>query len=397
MNCEEVQEYLSDLLDKSLGVERAEEIEAHLTSCSLCREEMARLAECRRLVSSLPEVEPPVGFANRVMTEVLEAAREPSFLERLFLPFKIKIPLQAAAVVLIAVLAAYIYQKEPVPRESAVTFPPESSSEKQKETANLAPSVTHPPSAASKTKEVAEETKPQVDTFKDSAAGREAQPLPRPGEQDKGIAGSLQENRLAKSEPASPRLEQSSASVESQAKGVSEPALQPETEIASKDAVASGKSLSSPEKREGSAASSLDSLRSRTVAGLALPADHELAVRPNEPGRNDKNRGDRLASRRAQAERHRSLTQEEAKNLEQAREQAIQTGQSQIVQVTVARNQYELFKKELADLGTIEMESSMSQLKNDAVSQSSDRIRIKVTILPPLASQTPAPSQPSSR
>ena len=104
-----------------------------------------------------------------------------------------------------------------------------------------------------------------------------------------------------------------------------------------------------------------------------------------------------MASGRAQAERQRALTQEEANNLEQARGRAIQTGQSQIVQIIIARNQYELLKEELTVLGTLEMESSTSEQKDRAIGKSSDRLRIKVTILPPIASQNPAPSQPSSR
>ncbi|HXV80805.1 MAG TPA: DUF2275 domain-containing protein [Candidatus Binatia bacterium] len=392
MNCKEAQEYLSDLLDRSLSVERAQEIEDHLNSCSPCSEEMARLAECQRLVSSLPEVEPPIDFTNRVMAGVHEAANPPSLWERLLLPLRIHIPLQATALVLVAVLAAYIYQKEePVQREPGVTFEPESSLRKQENPADLAPSVTQVPSSDAKTKEVAEETRPRGEEFRDSAPGRGRQSLSRPAEQDKGIAGSFQENRFAKSEPASPRLEQSSPSVEAQPKGAVEPALQPEKENASKDAVPLGKSLS-PEKRQRSAASSLDSLGSSTIAGASLPADHELAVRLSEPGRNAIE--DRVASG---AERHRSFTQEEAESLAQARGRAIRTGQPQIVQVTIARGQYELFKKELADVGTIEMESSTTELKNDPISKSSDRVRIKVTVLPPLAAPTPVPSQPSSR
>ena len=60
---------------------------------------------------------------------------------------------------------------------------------------------------------------------------------------------------------------------------------------------------------------------------------------------------------RAEAERRSLTSQEEAKNLDQARQQTIQTGQSQIVWVTIARNQYERFKKELADMGSIEVET----------------------------------------
>ena len=175
MNCEEVQKYLSDFLDKNLDVEHGAAIRDHLAICSLCSEEMASLAECQRLVSGLPVVEPPVGFTNRVMAEVRETANPPRLWERLFLPLRIKIPLQATAVVLIAVLAAYIYQKEPLQRESVVAVQPESSSKKQEETHNLAPSVAQAPTAPSKTKQVVEETKARVQEFKDSAQLKELQ------------------------------------------------------------------------------------------------------------------------------------------------------------------------------------------------------------------------------
>jgi len=420
MNCEEVQKYLSNLLDKSLDIEHAQEIEDHLTACSLCSEEMARLAECQRLVSGLPAVEPPVGFTTRVMAEVREAANPTSLWERLFLPLRIKIPLQATAVVLIAVLAAYIYQKEPLQRESGVTFQPESSFREQNETDRLAPSVAQAPTADSKTKQVAEETKARVQEFKDSAQLKEPQSTPKAEEQNKGTAGSqhdapatshaqnqvrspatlsptpLQEKSSAATEATSLRPEQSSPSGGVQAKGALAPVPQPEKENVSKDGAAAGKSLLSPEARERSAASSLDALRSGTVVGVALPAEHELAIRLREPVRDDKATGDRLASG-AQAERRSLTSQEEAKNLDQARERTIQTGQSQTVWVTIARNQYELFKKELADIGNIEAEFSTPVHKNDVVAKSSDQLRIKITILPPLASGNPVPSQPSSR
>jgi hypothetical protein len=420
MNCEDVQKYLSDLLDKSLDVERVQEIGYHLAACSLCSEEMASLTECQRLVSGLPAVEPPVGFTNRVMAEVREAANPTSLWERLFLPLRIKIPLQATAVVLIAVLAAYIYQKEPLQRKSLVPVQPESSFREQNETDRLAPSVAQGPTASSKTKQVAEEIKPRVQEFKDSAKLKEPQSTPKAEEQNKGIAGSqpadpatsraqnqvrspatlsptpLQEKSSAAIEAASPRPEQSSPSGGVQAKGALAPVPQTEKENVSKGAAAAGKSLLSPEAREGSAASSLDALRSGTVVGMALPAEHELAIRLREPVRDDKATGDRLASG-AQAERRSLTSQDEAKNLDQARERAIQTGQSQTVWVTIARNQYEPFKKELADLGNIEAESFTPDPKNDAIAKSSNRLRIKVKILPPLASGNPVPSQPSSR
>jgi hypothetical protein len=402
MNCEEVQKYLSDLLDKSLDVERVQGIEDHLTTCSLCGGEMASLAECQRLVSGLPAVEPPLGFTNRVMAEVREAANPPSLWERLFLPLRIKIPLQATAVVLIAVLAAYIYQKEPREQESGVTFQPESSFRIQEETHNLAPSSSQGPTSFSKTKQVAKETKARIQEFKDSVQLKEPQSTPKAEEQNKGIAASQPDapataraqNQVRSPATLSPTPLQEKSSTATEA--TSPRPEQPEKENVSKDAAAGGKSLLSPEAREKSAASSLDALRSGTVVDVALPAQHELAIRLREPVRDDKATGDRLASG-AQAERRSLTSQEEAINLDQARERAIQTGQSQTVWITIARDQYEPFKKELADLGNIEAESFPPDPKNDAIAKSSNRVRIKVTILPPLASGNPVPSQPSGR
>ena len=398
MNCAEVQKYLSDFLDKSLDNERARAIEDHLAACSRCSEEMASLAECQRLVSSLPAVELPLGFTNRVMARVREAANPPSLWERLFLPLQIKIPLQATAVVLIAVLAAYIYQKEPLQRESVVAVQPESSFREQNETDRLASSVA--PAPNSKTKEVAEETKPRVQELRPKPEEQDNAPgTARPQDQVRSPATlspvPLQEKSSAASEAASPRREQSSSSREAQSKEALTPP--PEKQILSKDTVSAAKSSFSPEARERSAASSLDTLRSGTVVGVAVPADHELAIRLKEPVRDDKAMGDRLASGGAQAVRRSLTSQEEVKNLDQARQRAIQTGQSQTAWVTIARNQYELFKKELADLGNIEVESSTPDRNNDAIAKSSDQLRIKVTILPPLPSGNPVPSQPSSR
>jgi hypothetical protein len=396
MNCEEVQKYLSDFLDESLEVERSQKVSDHLGACSLCSEETASLAECQRFVSGLPAVEPPVGFTTRVMAQVREAARKPNLWERLFSSLRINIPLQATAVVLIAVLAAYIYQKQPGQRESGVTLPPESSFEDQEETDKLAPSTKRAPSIASKTKEAGDETKARIQEFKDSAQLKKPQPPSKPEEQHQPANSSpapLQEKPPAASEAASHRLEQSSPSGEARPKASPPPVPQSGKESASKDAAFARKSSALVER---SARPSLNPLSSGTVIGVTLPADHELAIRLRELVRDDKNTEDRLAWGRAQAERRLSTLQEEAKNLEQAREQVIRTGQSQTVWVNIARNQYERFKKELAELGNIEVESSRPDSQNDPVSKSSDRLRIKVTILPPPSSGNPVPSAAST-
>jgi hypothetical protein len=411
MNCEEVQKYLSDFLDEGLDIEHSREVSDHLANCPLCSEEMASLAECQRLVAGLPIVEPPVGFTTRVMADVHEAANTPTLWERLFQPLRTKIPLQTTAAVLIAVLAAYIYQMVPLQHES---FQRESSFGRQEETDKPAPIDTPARTAPAKTRQIDEKTKTRVPEFKDSAQLKKPQSLSIPEEQHQptesnhlvapGAAPSqeqirspaalspvpLREKSPVTIDPASPRLEQFSFSGDAAMKESPSSGTSSEKDGATKNAPSARKSP-----LEKKAASSLDSLSSGTMMGVTLPADHELAVRLKEPVRDDKNTGDRLASGRIQAEQRSMALQEEARNLEQARAQAVQTGQSRTVWITIARNQYDLFKKELADLGNIEVESSTPNLKNNAIAKSSDRLRIKVTILPPPSSGNP--SQPSTR
>src|SRR5262245_65193322 len=105
---------------------------------------------------------------------------------------------------------------------------------------------------------------------------------------------------------------------------------------------------------------------------MADPSDHELTIRLKEPLLHDK-------PGEAQAERRSSISAEESKILDQARERAVQSGRPQRVVVATPRGQYELFKKELADLGNIEIETP--ERKNEAGAKYSDQLRIKVTIV----------------
>jgi hypothetical protein len=112
MKCEEVQSQFSDYVEKTAEGPRAKGIENHLTGCPICSEEFSGLLQCRQLIASLPVLEPPLGFTTRVMANVAEAANKTSFWKRLFVPLKIKVPLEATAVMLLGILSFYVYQKE---------------------------------------------------------------------------------------------------------------------------------------------------------------------------------------------------------------------------------------------------------------------------------------------
>jgi hypothetical protein len=113
MNCAQVQQQLSEYLDKSLDPALRKTVESHLAACSPCRAEADLLAECIRRIAALSEVEPPIGFAQRVIAHVKEMDTKPSFWEGLLFPFKFNLPMQATALVVVGIIAIYIFDPEP--------------------------------------------------------------------------------------------------------------------------------------------------------------------------------------------------------------------------------------------------------------------------------------------
>jgi hypothetical protein len=121
MTCKEMEIRLAGLIDDALPEEEKNRAEAHLRSCEACRKALADLRAADSLVKGLEEVEPPPWLKTRVMARVREGARgKESILRRLFYPLHVKVPIQAAATVLIAVVAWNVYRAgEPEFRQAA--------------------------------------------------------------------------------------------------------------------------------------------------------------------------------------------------------------------------------------------------------------------------------------
>lgn len=111
MNCQEAQLQLSAYLEKSLDSVRMKSIENHLLSCLVCRAESHALADCIKQIADLPLLDPPEGFAGRIMARAREIEIEPVFWRRLTGAFRNTLPIQAAAVILVSVLAVLLYEK----------------------------------------------------------------------------------------------------------------------------------------------------------------------------------------------------------------------------------------------------------------------------------------------
>jgi anti-sigma factor RsiW len=127
MTCHDAREQLSALLDDPFAASEREAVEAHLATCSECRRELARLRGTVTLLGRLPPVHAPAGFVDRVMAESFRSSWRHRLLQALFRPLRVKLPLEAAALVLVGVSALYVYQHTPEILQLAPQAPGESS------------------------------------------------------------------------------------------------------------------------------------------------------------------------------------------------------------------------------------------------------------------------------
>lgn len=72
MQCDRAQEFFSDYLERVLDRPMTAALEAHLAGCARCREGLAGLRETCLALEAVPEVEPPVDGAWRVMLQLRE-------------------------------------------------------------------------------------------------------------------------------------------------------------------------------------------------------------------------------------------------------------------------------------------------------------------------------------
>jgi hypothetical protein len=111
MECKDIQKRLSAYIEKAVSPQQKAVIDKHLKGCRKCRQALADLKKTIKYVQKLEEVEPPAWLVQKVMARVrAEAEEKPGIVKRLFYPIHIKLPLEAIAVIFIAVGTLYIFK-----------------------------------------------------------------------------------------------------------------------------------------------------------------------------------------------------------------------------------------------------------------------------------------------
>ena len=102
---------LSDFLDNAVSATEKTEIESHLKSCTICSDALEELRKTVEQVRQIEEVEPPTWMTQKIMAKVrVEAEVKKSWYQQFFFPLAVKLPIQAVAVLFLAITAYYVYQ-----------------------------------------------------------------------------------------------------------------------------------------------------------------------------------------------------------------------------------------------------------------------------------------------
>lgn len=120
MECERIQDLLSDFLDGSLADNGRAEVSAHLRECRGCAAAAEGLENTLRLLRNLPPEKAPPELLDRIRRETAGSAPAKPLWKKLFLPAHVKIPIEAAAAVLLFLLVYSVQKKE----MQATTPPP---------------------------------------------------------------------------------------------------------------------------------------------------------------------------------------------------------------------------------------------------------------------------------
>lgn len=117
--CDKIQEILPAYLEGLASPAESEMVSSHLASCTECNTTVQALMKSQKLVANLEEVEPPPWLKTRIMARLEEGVQQEEekcwgfgrrLRDLLLYPLRVKVPLQVFAVLVVAVMAVYVYK-----------------------------------------------------------------------------------------------------------------------------------------------------------------------------------------------------------------------------------------------------------------------------------------------
>jgi len=114
MNCSEIKELLSEYVDEVLDAKTKALVDEHLSTCKDCQQELASLKTLVNELGSLESVAPPSDFLTQVHERMEQRSWCSKILRAVFVPMRIKIPLEFAGAAAMAILAFTLFHIQQV-------------------------------------------------------------------------------------------------------------------------------------------------------------------------------------------------------------------------------------------------------------------------------------------
>ncbi len=108
MNCAGIQELLSEYIDGTLDAKAVQVVEKHISVCENCKETLASLNAMVEELNALEPVKAPADFLEKIHQRMEPRSNISRLFRKLFVPFKIKIPLQLAAAATASILVVMV-------------------------------------------------------------------------------------------------------------------------------------------------------------------------------------------------------------------------------------------------------------------------------------------------
>lgn len=361
MNCEEVAKHLTEYLDKNLDMAMTTRVATHVISCAHCRAESNELVDCIRQVATLPAMEPPLGFAQRVMAHVRDSEPKASLWQRLVVPLTSGVAVRATATAAIAIVAVVIYQNEPALKQT----PDVNLALKSDRSAPIKENERIAPPAARQASEIGQKTVDPLGAPADLAKPSIAKTSPRASS-----SSPVESPQLQPVTPAPSRAETEIAAEEKKEAPRRPPLRVQEVTTARDSGFIFG------DRRSFIGPPPAPIVLERPIALGDRVADFEFVVRRRSPQRRDTI--ENLSSTEAEDSPAAARRPSTMPPTGRARIESI----AEIRFYDVAPEHFEIFKKELATEANIESEPKVSGKEIESAKQADRQLLVKVTILP---------------
>jgi hypothetical protein len=122
VKCSQVHELLSAYADAAVDAETAQVIERHLAGCKDCAADLEDLRATLAALRSLEKVRAPADFLDRIHDRLMQPSAGRRLLDKVFLPLRLKLPLELAGVVVTTLLIVLTYQEIKSTRQTHPAF-----------------------------------------------------------------------------------------------------------------------------------------------------------------------------------------------------------------------------------------------------------------------------------